>query len=568
MPPEQASGSIKEVGKSADVYALGALLYVLVAGRPPFQADNPLDTLMQVLERVPISPRELNPALSRDIETISMKCLEKPPRNRYASAQDVADELRRFLSSEPIHARPISSLERARRWCRRNPVVSSLSFAIMVLLIVGTVVSAYFARREALQAEMARQETRRAYGHYYIAEMNLARRDWDAADPGNLLKRLENTLPHLTNGHDYRGFEWFYWDRLCHSELFTVQHPDRVYGVALDPDGSRFATANADRTVKLWDSQNGSELAALIPPDKNVPISIDFSPDGRQLAVGTIEGVVFLWDVRTEQIVLQLDAHDDSVNAVVFSPDGERLASAGDEAVVKLWDARSGEPISRLEGGGSSLAFDPDGRLLASVGKGGRQGAYVWDSLTENVIHTLQGRGGRILYDAVFSPDGTRLATGSEDGTVRVWETKSGKELFSFAENKSVLSVDFSPDGKRLASGGLDRTVKIWDVESGKEFRTFVGHIDTVKDVAFDTNGTRVVSCSADGATKVWDLDAPPTKSMFEGHTGSVTSVTCSLENGSLVSGKADKARSYGMPKRVRHFISWKVIAKTSPASR
>ena len=128
MPPEQASGKVDEITEAADVYSLGAILYALLTGRPPFQADNSLDTLLQVLEREPLSPRQLNPSVPQDLETICLKCLEKDPQRRYCIAPAVAEELQRFLNDEPIQARPISPTTRVWRWCKRKPLIASLTF--------------------------------------------------------------------------------------------------------------------------------------------------------------------------------------------------------------------------------------------------------------------------------------------------------------------------------------------------------------------------------------------------------------------------------------------------------
>ena len=152
MPPEQAAGKIDEVTESADVYALGAILYALVTSRPPFQAASPLDTLMQVLEQEPVSPRVLNTNVPLDLETICLKSLEKEARRRYSSATALAEELQRFLNDEPIHARPISAPERVLRWCRRKPVVAGLIAAVVLAMSIGTGVSSYFAIQASRKA--------------------------------------------------------------------------------------------------------------------------------------------------------------------------------------------------------------------------------------------------------------------------------------------------------------------------------------------------------------------------------------------------------------------------------
>ena len=182
MAPEQAAGQINAIGPAANVYALGALLYTTLAGRPPFQAATPLETLQQVIEREPLALRQLNPGVPRDLETIVLKSLEKAIPRRYATAQALVDDLRRYLEGRPILARPVGRWEHAWRWCRRQPVVAGLIAAVAVTLIAGILMSLLFAADSYRQARLAQQNEIQSRNEKERADENAKRADRSAAD--------------------------------------------------------------------------------------------------------------------------------------------------------------------------------------------------------------------------------------------------------------------------------------------------------------------------------------------------------------------------------------------------
>jgi WD40 repeat protein/tRNA A-37 threonylcarbamoyl transferase component Bud32 len=527
MAPEQAAGRNQDVGPATDLYALGAILYELLTGRPPFQAASPLDTLEQVRGQEPVPVRRLQPKVPRDLDTICLKCLRKELPGRYASALALADDLRRFLAGEPIRARPVSRPERLARWCRRNPVPAALGAAVLLVLATGAAgvtwkwLDAERERQRAVDYAHARDTAlREAEVNLYLHRIPLAQREWLA----NRVGRAEQLLGECPR--DLRRWEWHYLERQCQTaELLALrERTGWVNCVAFSPDGSRLAAAaGGGGTATIWDAATGREVRTFDGLADWVS-GLAFSPDGRRLATVSMNlrfgapakpgkplqpGGLRVWDVATGEEVAALRRPRPLLGYVAFSPDGKHLTAAARGGKLWVWDAATGrEVLPRLGGDGQSFAYSPDGRYLARPGAD--RVVRVWDPATGREVRACRGHTGDVVSVA-FSPDG-RLASAGRDRTVRLWDVATGQEVLTLVAGTDVADAGlaFSPDGRRLASGGAGGTVLLWDATTGQPLATIRGGSPTALSIVLSPDGRQLAWATWEPTVKVWDATRDP----------------------------------------------------------
>jgi eukaryotic-like serine/threonine-protein kinase len=528
MAPELAEGRRESVTTATDVYGLGAILYELLTGLAPFRGPSAIDVLRQVRENDPEPPSRLDRRVSRDLEIICLKCLEKDPRQRYSSAEAVADDLERWLAGLPIAARPASYFERTRKWITRRPAAAALVVmccavlgaaglaiwgSVAVYRLRGVVTSGHRDRQLVAEArlraeralEQAILEQRRAEPIAYLNRIAAIERAWSEND----VPRAEQLLDECPES--LRRWEWHYLKRLCHSERMTLRgHNGANCGVAFAPSTSFMTCPNDRGGVTIWDPKSNREHCDLKGHDGSA-YGVAFNRDGRQVATAGSDGRVQIWRVESGERIRAFDGDGKWTKGIAFSPDGQRLAAGGSEGAIKVWSVESGKLISTIAtraGGVMGLAFGADGQLLASASDDGS--VILWDARTNVLKRRFSGHGEAALCVA-FHPNGKAVAAGGADRQVRVWDVDTGDEIRRFrAATARIDGLAYSPDGSKIATGSLDRSVKLWDSATGKELASYRGHSAPVFGVAFSPDGRLLASTSQDATVKLWDATNIP----------------------------------------------------------
>ena len=504
MPPEQVATTRGPVSRRSDVYGLGAILYECLTGRAPFQAGTLEEAVNLMLNTEPVAPRLLNPSVPADLETICLKCLEKEPAQRYATAREVEEELARFSQGRPLLARPLGRLEKLLRWARRNPTAAlGISFGVLCFL-GGFAISIGQANRAGREARAARLSL-------YVADMNLAQ---EAVGQNNFSYAREKLRAHLPERGwpDLRGWEWRHlWARCAPDELLSFDAGDAVNALALSADGTVAVLVRRDGQVRMLDFLREQFMTNYsIAPRPNSRKSVAASPDGAWLALadGTCVRLARpgLRDVR------ELGAREPgAVFSVAFTPDSGRVLAATSTG-LKAWEVSSGEETA------PPVVFTNDCRLIESSPNGRwfalstpRQ-LLAWNTGRHQTT-VLNHEAGSEQIESLALTDGGALALGDRNGMMSVWtlpvlERDGGTNLaarWDTGQQGPVFAAAFSPDGRELALAGSDQLIRLYATSNWQVRATFPGHDNEVWALAFTHDGGRLVSAGKDRQVKIWN---------------------------------------------------------------
>ena len=447
LPPEQADPHTGTVTPASDVYSLGAILYFMLTARAPFAAGSLQETLRQVLSEEPVSPRLLNPEVSRDLETICLKCLERDPLRRYPTAAALVRDLERFQGGEPIQARPLSAVDLFLRWCRRRPALATVWLLAMTLAIGSTVSALWigrarsFAERSAAGARAAEAASRERLREARLAQARAIRR---TSVPGRRAQALEalGEAARIRPGNDLR---------------------DEAVAALMLTDV---------RLVERWDLNPGS------------PVSIPFDPAGR-IAALQYKGIrgfsgapssLRTWGSSNAGVTIAAPAGVEAISGLRFSPDGHRVVARYSDDTVRVWRVADGTPEATLE---KSRAPNPD-----------LPGTAMND-------------------DCDFNPDGSLLAVGSRDRGLSLHRIPGGAETARVNLPQKLNIVRISPDGTQVAAAAISdtaaRTVMVWKLPGLEPVRRIEMTL-SIGGFAWSSDSRMLAVSTQDGMVSLMDL--------------------------------------------------------------
>ncbi len=563
MSPEQALARRTVIDARTDIYSLGVTLYELLTLRNAFDGKDRAEILRKIAQDEPTPLRALNPSVPVDLETIVTKAISKAPADRYSTANDFAEDLRRFLDSRPIVARRPSLLDRATKWAVRHRTATvGAAVVVATILLVTTTAAVIVASKEHERGQAAvavgdlqtrlrlQAEEQAEQGRHRQARLNVdqgVRLMEDGDLPGahrHFVEALRLDEGDAEKVADHRLRLGMLLSQ-CAKPTWIWFQDQPIDAVALRPDGRAAAVALRDGTITVYDAISGRPLGPSFV--QQAPIgTIEFSPDGKRIAVARGDQEVRVLDVASGRESFPPLVHSERVYELDFSPDGKLLLTTlrtrrPDYPTWRVWDAETGLPVTdwMTSDFAVSAHFSPDSKLVA-VPNGhnlliydARSGRQVAPPMPHGSTPTLT------TYNS-FSPDSRRVVTGCVDNVARVWDVATG-QLTASMQHKQWVQASFSPDGRRVLTSCTDGTARAWDSKTGAATCDPLHHPGVVKNAVSSPDGTLVATICDDHAVRVWDAATgravlPPLR-----HLGTLLATQFTADGRYLFTASADR---------------------------
>jgi WD40 repeat protein len=540
MPPEQALG--RAADQRADVYAIGAMLYHLIAGAPPFADQRPKDlaellALVSTKAPTPLASRE--PATPPDLVTIVEKAMAAQADARYPSARELADELRRFTAGQLVQAHRYSRRTLVVRWLRRHRAAVTVAAILLAVLIGGTVLSVgriVGERDRAVAAEQtATDEATRARrglatALYQKGRGAEAEHRWALAAMYYAAARTHLDTP------EGRWAAGLAEARAITPHARHLGHDHAINAVALSPDATTAVTVDLGGTVRVWSMRDGPTLATRKLP---APLwSVAIAPSGDELAIGGDAGAIYRLSLALAPLG-ELRGHGKRVWSLAYAPDGKSLASGSEDATIRVWSLPGGAS-RELRGHAQrvySVAFSPDGTQLVS-GADDRQ-VRVW-TLATGAFRSIGAHVGGGVRVVAFTPDGKSVLSTGWNYEIKLWPLGGGAPL-TWQDRHSVHAAVITPDGRAIVSAGDTGAIRIWEAATRALVTTLDAPGGRTTGLAVSRDGRWLVSAGHSRVPVVYDLAASPRLLDAGGHRESITSIVFTARGDAFVTGSDDR---------------------------